>query len=123
MSDITLTQDQYAGLLNYAAEGALGFDLFDQFLQLRQDIDTANSITRFTLMIRWQSIPNGPPTPVAAGGTFPGGKMQKLELTRRPTKQDVLDALAPEIVDENLVMVTPDAQGVVGWSSLNVYFP
>jgi hypothetical protein len=117
---ITLTNDQYAALVSLASKSTTDSLLLDQFLK---EIETANSITRYFLRIRWQECN----LPLPANTNFPTTwpPTQESSLTRydRPVARvDVeteVSRLAANPVD---IMVTRDPNGLLGWTKLADYF-
>jgi hypothetical protein len=117
-----VTADQYAALLRYGAVGATGLEEDVEFLELRTTIDAANDITRYTLLIRYQAVPQRAAPLPSPGDTYPPGETITLELLRRPTRDDVDTALRGINTIPDLVWLTPDPLGVVGWTILSDYF-
>jgi hypothetical protein len=114
-----ITEAQLVALLRYAEPGAASLDETAQFLVLRTAIDDLNGISRYTLSIKWQSVPQGPPPPDVT--EYPVMQTATLTLTRPITRNDVDERLRGETTGAGLVLVTPDPQALVGWTVLEDY--
>jgi len=120
----TLTQEEYEALVAFARVGAAGDSsktiALDQFLK---SIERNNNVTRYFLWIQWQEKS----APLPAGTRFPEvwpeRQRKYIELISRPIAkvdvQAVLDAYANDPVE---VLVTPDPNGLVGWTPIDSYF-
>lgn len=117
-NSITMSSLEYEALLNWAQAGAEMDDELTIYRAMRSKVDLDNNISRYTLIIRWEPIPQAyrPGLP-----TTPKGETKKLELTRKPTLDDVKDTLEGESWDPRLVWVTADPNGAVGWYDLDKY--
>ena len=113
---VTLTRSQYDALL--AAARQANPQAADQ---LRREIDAANGITRYFLYIRWQDVGGKAPPRIELGKGWPVNQTYQLELLRRIARADVDDVLRTNAVNPVSIMVTPDRQGVVGWTLINDY--
>jgi hypothetical protein len=92
----------------------------EQWLRL---IEKHNDITRHFLMVQWQEVS----APLPAGTDFPSVWPPRLrrtiELVSRPIgKTDVEAVLAEHAVEPLDVLVTPDPNGLVGWTPIDAYF-
>lgn len=114
---IELVVSQYDALLHYAARGALALQATAEYLELRAAIDRANGIRRYALLIRYQQIPVGPA--VIGVTDYPPGLTIRLEQTRAFTRQDIDTALLDKATAPGLVLLTPDEQGLCGWTLLD----
>lgn len=110
----TLTDNQYEALLKLAAVAYGGDD--PVFLKLRSDIDRANGLTRYVLVIRYEVLPQ-----VVINGLShtPKGETIRLEQTRPPTREDVDTALQGVRYHPSLVWITADPRGEVGYHELD----
>lgn len=116
---ISMTQAQYDAMLRYASAGSTALAETAEFLLLRNAVDDLNAISRYTLSIRWQSVPEGVPPP---GTTeYPPMQYRTLEMSRVITRTDVDEVLRGEVTLPELVHVTPDPQLLVGWTLLDTY--
>jgi hypothetical protein len=113
---IEMTRSQYDSLLFHAtaADPAAA-------AQLRRDIDAANGISRYFLYVRWQDVGGGQPTRISLGAGWPPELTYQLELERAIARSDVDDVLRTSAVNPVSVMVTPDRNGVVGWTLIDDY--
>lgn len=116
---MNITTAQYEALLRYASVGAASLDDTAAFLVVRDAIDLANGVTRGVLCLRWQAVPNAPPPPGVT--EYPPMQTHTLELMRAITRADVDEYLRNEVTLPDLVHVTPDPQGLVGWTLLDDY--
>ncbi len=115
---ITMTSLEYEALLNWAKIGAEQNGETNTYEAMRSRVDLDNAITRYVLIIKWEPIPQvyRPGLP-----TVPKGETKRIELTRKPTLDDVKDVLAGESWDPRLVWVTSDPNGEVGYYDLDQY--
>lgn len=112
-----MSRAQYDALI---AAGAAGNS--DEVYRLRDLIDDANSITRYVLWISWQDVGGqAPPRAQQFQETFPPGTLFKLELERSIARSDVDTVLETQAANPVGVLVTPDPNGVVGWTALEDY--
>lgn len=115
---ISLTPVQYEALLAWAKVGAEADGAGPVFLAFRQKVDSFNAVRRYTLVIKYDTLPQ---KPYLGMNAVPRGLTKVIELHRPPAREDVLAALRDERFDEPLVYVTADPNGEVGWYQLNDY--
>lgn len=113
-----ITGEQYEALLVWARAGAEAADQEAAFLALRKAIDLEHLISRYTLVIRYEQLPE---QPRPGESVAPKGGTKLIELTRKPTRDDVEDALRGETTYSGLIYVTADPNGEVGWYELEQY--
>lgn len=126
MSNVTMSLEQYAALISLARAGASGPGDGDKMRALEvflKDIDAANNVARYALLVQWQELDS----PVPPGARFPDKWPPEmrflLERTDRPiAKADVLAALKKVAKNPHEVMVTRDVGGVVGWTKIDDFF-
>lgn len=116
MANLTITRNQYDALLS----AALAHN-DDQILELKKLIDKANGITRYILNISWQDIGGQPPARISLGQGWPGSTAFKLELERKISRADVDSVLRTQAANPQIVLVTPDPNGLVGWTEIEEY--
>lgn len=116
MANVTMTREQYDAFytLAKAADPSSAFSL-------RRAVDTTNGIRRFFLFVRWQNVGGTPPPRIELGKGWPVDQSYQLELERPITRQDVDDILRINAINPVSVMLTPDRNGIVGWTLLNDY--
>lgn len=117
---MNITTDQYASLLFFAAAGAAASGQTPEYLELRSSIDSGNGIRRYTLLVKYQAVPQQIPLPGVKN--YPPLNQITIELTRPVTKGDVDAALQGISTSPALTLVTTDPQGIVGWYDYNTYF-
>lgn len=88
---------------------------------LRAEVDAVNDIERFGLQIRWQDLGGQVPRRIDLGKPWPPKMTFYLEMQRRITREDVDAVLRTQAISPAVVQVTPDPEGRVGWSELDVY--
>lgn len=115
---IELTRPQYDALMNAALAGDVA-----EVQRLRDIIDKANAVKRYYLSIRWQDVGGRPPPRIRLSEGWPRDQTYLLELDRPIARADVDSILEQQASNPVTVMVTPDRNGVVGWSLLEDYFP
>lgn len=113
---ISMTRQQYEALYRLAREHNSS-----EANALRQDIDDDNGIARFFLWIRWQDVTGAIPTHLNSFMNWPPEQQFLLELDRTPERNDVDAVLRDQAVNPAVVFVTPDPQGVVGWTEIENY--
>ena len=113
---LSITRSQYEALL--ATASLASPQVADQ---LRLEIDAANGITRYFLYIRWQDVGGKAPPRIELGKGWPPAQTYKLELERRIARLDVDEVLRNNAVNPVSIMVTPDRQGVLGWTLIDDY--
>lgn len=111
---IEMNEHQYEALLGWARLAADETGDSEAFWQLRKAIDLANDVQRYTLVIRYDTLPHRP----VVLGQAPFGETKVLELPRKPTYDDVIAALQGERYAEPQVYVTVDPNARVGWYEL-----
>ncbi len=115
MATITMTRAQYDALL----AAALVAD--PTVKTLGKTIDKANGITRYILQIRWQDMGGTPLRRIELGKPWPEELTYKLELERPIARADVNTVLATQASNPVEVWVTPDPDGLVGWTEIDSY--
>lgn len=115
-----ITEAQYNDLITYGSVGAAGLEKTTEFEELRTKIEAANGMKRYTLLVRFQAVPQQPAV-VGEYADYPPGQTTTIQLYRPITRQDVDDVLVKVETLPDLVFVTPDPQGRVGWALLNSY--
>jgi hypothetical protein len=116
MADLTVTRTQYDALINAALAGDT-----DEVRRIRDLIDKANDIKRYFLYIRWQDVGGTAPRRIELGVGWPEEQTYQLELERPIARTDVDTVLATNAANPVGVQVTPDRNGVVGWTLLDDY--
>lgn len=115
---IAVLDTEYEALLNWARVGAEQAEAETSFYALRKKIDSNNGITRYTLVIRYEQLPQQPTPGITQ---TPRGNTKTIELLRPPTPDDVIQALAGETFYPGLVHLTADPNGEVGWYNYEAY--
>lgn len=120
--DIVLKQDEYASLVALARQG-MGEDTQPLDKLLLEPIEQRNGIKRYLLVVQWQDAAGVVPI----GAEFP----RKWPVELRTTIEQ-LDVPISRLQVEELValrankpvsiLVTPDPNGLVGWSTLDQWF-
>jgi hypothetical protein len=89
--------------------------------RLRGVIDELNSIRRYSLYIRWQNVGGTRPSRIEVAKGWPALETFLLELERPISRADVDEVLRTQATNPADVHVTPDRNGIVGWSILGDY--
>ena len=92
----------------------------DQWLR---EIERRHGVTRSFIMVQWQELS----APLPAGTNFPDvwppRLRRSIELVTRPVaKADVTALLDKEANQPAEVLVTPDPNGLVGWTPIDDFF-
>lgn len=91
--------------------------------QWLRKIERQNGITRYFLMVQWQELSAPLPAGTAFPAQWPPNLRRSIELTTRPiAKVDVDAVLAEHASEPTSVLVTPDPNGLVGWTPVDDYF-
>jgi hypothetical protein len=113
---LSITEYQYESLIAMALQANP-----QQARILRTEVDRTNAIQRHGLLVRWQDLGGAVPPRRELGKPWPPKEQHYIEMTRRITRQDVDDVLRAQAINPCIVQVTPDPDGRVGWSELDVY--
>jgi hypothetical protein len=119
--NITLTTDQYTSLVALARRGTQDQVPLEAFLI---SIEKANGITRYLLWVRWQEL-DSPLPPTTRFPTHWPPELQRLiqQINQPVSLAQVNQVLATYAKNPTNVMVTPDPNALLGWSTLAQYFP
>lgn len=124
MADFTLNQEQYEALIALARQGTAGDEQktieLEQWLKL---IEQQNGIERDFLWVQWQEMSAPLPSMANFPEVWPPQLRHPIELiSRRIARADVEAVLEVQAVNPTAVLVTPDPNAQVGWSTLDQYF-
>lgn len=117
---ITMRNEEYEALVNWGKFGAEELEEDIAFAQLRKSIDARNGIQRYTLLVRYQPLPEKQ-GPNIVGASIISGDTLVIEQHRPVTREDVLQRLEGVTYLQPNVFVTRDPAGAVGWYQLNAY--
>ena len=115
---ITIQRDQYDALLDYA--NGVRTDK-DGLSALQKQIDAANGIRRFFLLVRWMERGGSAPSRIDIGKGWPPTQTFALRLDRPITRTDVDYVLQTQAKNPVYPTVTLDELGVVGWTELDLW--
>jgi hypothetical protein len=123
-SNLTLTITQYTALVALARVGAVMQNADQTALeQFLVSIEKANGVTRYLLWVRWQELDEPLPSNVSFPTTWPSNLSQMIQIINRPVAlTDVQAVLTSKAKNPTNVMVTPDPNAALGWSTLNQFF-
>ncbi len=111
-ANVTLTRAQYDALI---AAGLAGDS--DEIKRLQALIDEANGINRYRLFIRWEDVGGIAPPTIELGKGWPPTQMFLLEKADLPIAREDVDVVVETQANNAVnVQVTPDVNGVVGWT-------
>ena len=122
--DFRLTQEEYEALLALARRGVTGnsqktVDL-DQWLH---QIESRNGVIRYFLMVQWQEVSAPLPTGARFPDVWPEKLRRTIEFISRPIAKADVEALLAKYASEPIeVLVTPDPNGLLGWTPVDSYF-
>lgn len=122
--DITLSQEEYEALIALARRGTSGDSQKTVELDVwLHRIERNNGIVRHFLMVQWQEAS----APLPQGTRFPEVWPQKLrktiEFISRPIAKADVEAVLEKYASEPVeVLVTPDPNGLLGWTPIDSYF-
>ncbi len=119
---MNLTTEQYVALITLARKG-VSIEQAHTLESFLKQIDKENNITRHTLLVQWQERDS----PVPPGSRFPDKWPPELRtllerLDRPISKADVVTAVHKASNNPHTILVTRDALGIVGWTSLDLFF-
>jgi hypothetical protein len=119
--NITLLSDEYMALVALARKGVDDTKQLDQVLLL--PIEQRNEIKRYVLTVQWQDATAVIPVGSEFPDNWPPSLRIKIEQLNVPiTRQQVEDAVALRTNRPVSILVTPDPNGSVGWSTLDQWF-
>ncbi len=113
-----MSRDQYELLLQYATGTRTADSVLDA---LKKKIDTANSVKRFFLFIRWMESGGAPPTRIEIGNGWPPTQQFELHMDRAISRDDVDTVLRTQAIRPVSPVVTTDPGGTLGWTELDVW--
>lgn len=121
---MTLTLEEYESLAALARVGVIGDSQkvisLDQWLQ---QIERNNGITRSFLMVQWQELGTPLPSGTRFPETWPPNLRKSIELiTRKVARVDVDAIIEKYATNPTSILVTPDRNGIVGWTPIENYF-
>lgn len=124
-ANITMTLDQYTSLVALARIGARYQNREQtQLEQFLISIEQANGIKRYLLWVQWQEADQPPPPTANFPTNWPPELRQLIQKINSPVSlQDVNNVLQQYAKNPVSTMVTPDPNGLLGWSLLAQYFP
>ena len=117
---ITLTQEEYEGLVALAHVGAV-----DQLPlnQLLEQIEKNNGIKRYMLWVQWQDAAGVVPIGMEFPEKWPADLRTRIEQLDVPiSRQQVEDTVALRANKPINLLVTDDPNAVLGWSTLDQWF-
>ena len=118
---MTLTSDEYAELVALARKGTSDQQALDQLLLV--PIEQRNSIARYLLVVQWQDATAVIPVTSEFPASWPPNLRMTIEQLNVPiSRQQVEDAVALRANKPVSILVTPDPNGSVGWSTLDQWF-
>jgi hypothetical protein len=112
---VTITSEQYSALRE-----AISSNDLEEAERILGIIDRDNGIVRYSLYIRWQNV-GGNPRPVNQFLDWPPAEQFLLQLDRPIARADVDEVLRTQANNPASVLVTPDVNGVVGWTEIESY--
>ena len=119
--DMTLTSYEYAELEALARKGTSDQQALDQLLLV--PIEQRNSIARYLLVVQWQDATAVIPVTSEFPASWPPNLRMTIEQLNVPiSRQQVEDAVALRANKPVSILVTPDPNGSVGWSTLDQWF-
>lgn len=121
---ISLTLEQYTALISLGRKGVGGDPnrIQDYELFLR-DIEKANKITRYAILVRWQELNEPLPPHRDFPRSWPPERQTLMERTDRPiARKDLDDKLKTLSRRPEEIMVTRDLGGIAGWTKVDEFF-
>lgn len=120
---LSLQQPDYEALIALARKGATTQDqilALDQFLK---QIESANGLTRYLILVQYQELDSPVPPTARFPETWPPELRFKIEFISRPVaRADVDAALKVKAKNPTSVLCTKDPAGIVGWAPLDSFF-
>jgi len=122
MKTIVLAQNDYLALTALARQGLDGKDLVP-LDQLLQKIEQANGMQRYMLWVQWQEATAVVPVGAVFPKNWPANLRTRIEQIDVPiTQTQVLEAVSLQANRPIDILVTPDPNAVLGWSTVEQYF-
>lgn len=123
VSDVTLTQEQFATLVTLARRNILSAEDLRRLDSFLATIYKKNNIQHYLLWVRWQNAGELLPVTVNWPREWPPKLEYCLESFERPiSKKDVQDMLDRQGKEAINISVTTDPAKLVGWSNFDDYF-
>lgn len=126
----TLSQEDYEALIKLASDGTLAPDgsvnqekslLLDAFLR---SIEKKNGFTRSLLWVQWQDAGTELRPTTNFPKVWPPELRARIEFVSRLVTKDDIDAVLAQRAKKPVnVLVTSDPAALVGWVSVDSYFP
>lgn len=114
---VTMSRTDYEALVDSARQNNQAAALV-----IRDRVDSDNAITRYVLLVRWKNVGGQPPSRVDLfKNPWPPSMTATIELDRKVSRDDVDQLLATRATNPTATMVTPDPQGIVGWTFIDDY--
>ena len=121
MADVMMTRAEYEALLSWARLGAEEAGQYAAYLERRHAVDVANGLQRYTLVLRYDALPEQSLAASLEGGLAVGPYVKVLELWRKPTPEDVAAAMATVPHIAGSLLITADPLGAVGWYEVDKF--
>lgn len=123
MSNVVLSKEQYLALINLARKGTSSADHARQLEVFITDIDKANGINRYALLVQWQEQATPLPPTTQFPDVWPPELRSLIERSDRPiARADVTNMLKDKAREPINILVTRDVGGIVGWTKLSDFF-
>ncbi len=120
---VTLDQEQYLALVSLARQGADTPDKKRVLENFLKNIDKANNVSRYVLLVQWQEANAPLPKNADFPTTWPPSMRYLIERADRPiAKSDVMKVVKEKASNPVEVLVTKDTGGVVGWTKVDDFF-
>jgi len=118
--NITLTQSEYEGLIALARMAPVDQLALNMMLE---EIEKTNGIKRYLLWVQWQDAAGVVPIGMSFPETWPAELRAKIEQVDVPiNRQQVEDMVALRANKPIGILVTPDPNATLGWSTLDQWF-
>lgn len=112
---VTMTNTEYENLLAAAKAGDTS-----AIKVLQDDIDAANGILRFAVLIRWTEV-GGKAVALPSPYSWPETQTGQLDKMSTISKADVEEYVASRSTNAVNIQLTKDLEGVAGWTELDDY--
>lgn len=126
---ISLDQEQYEALVEFARQGTLvgasevAADKARKLERFLRDLEQKNGITRYSVWVQWQELDAPLPAYAAFPTKWPPEWRERIMLVGRPiARVDVEQVLRHKARNPTNVLVTRDPGAELGWTRLEDFF-
>lgn len=119
---ITLKQDEYEALVYQSRKGMAGQDQLPLDNMLKQ-VEERNGVRRYLLWVQWQDAQAVVPIGAEFPRKWPAELRTLIEQINVPINRQQVESTVAHLCSHPVsILVTPDPNATLGWSTLDQYF-